>query len=162
MLEADSRLWHWSVGGGRRELQEYFYFRKVVWQLTDREKLKQEVADLALERIQSHLKNQVTLDFATGSTAEHFIQGPEAIRHLVDTTISSYQRSASMLREIGFSVTDLKFLGSLVGQHATCMPARSLAPAIARGVALFRHQRAHPATKCLLALRQKAHCTQRQ
>ena len=90
MLEADSRLWHWSVGGGRRELQVYFYFQKGMWQLTDRKKLKQKVADLALGRIRSHLKNQVTLDIATGSTAEHFIQGLEAIRHLVDTTISSY------------------------------------------------------------------------
>lgn len=163
MLGADSRLWHWSVGGGRRELQVYFYFQKVVWQLTDREKLKQKVADLvALGRIRSHLKNQVTSGIATGSTAEHFIQGLGAIRHLVDTTISSCQRSASMLQEIGFSVTDLKFLGSLVGQHATCMPARSLAPAIARGIALFLHQRAHRATKCLLALRRTAHYTQHQ
>ena len=124
--------------------------------------MKQKVADLALGRIRSHLKNQEKLDIATGSTAEHFIQGLEAIRHLVDTTIFSDQRSASMLREIGFSVTDLKFLGSLVGQHATCMPVRSLAPAIARGVALFLHQRVHRATKCLLALRRTAHYTQHQ
>ena len=162
MLEADSRLWHWSVGGGRRELQVYFYFQKVVWQLSDREKLKQKIADLALGRIRSHLKNQVTLGIAPGSTADHFIQGLGAIRHLVDRTISRYQRSASMLREVGFSVTDLKFLGSLVGQYLTCMPARSLAPAIARGAAIFLHQKAHRATKCLLALRRTAHYTQHQ
>lgn len=130
--------------------------------MTDREKLKQKVANLAVGRIRSHLKNQVILGIATGGAAEHFIQGLGAVRHRVDTAISISERSASMVREMWVSVTDLSFLGSLVGQHATCIPALSLAPAIARGVALFLHQRAHPATKCLLALRRTAHYTQHQ
>ena len=86
---------------------KHFYSQTVVWQLTDREKLKQKVADLAVERVRSHPENQVILGIGTGSTAEHFIKGLEAIRHRVDTTVSSSERSASMLREMGFSVTDL-------------------------------------------------------
>ena len=81
MPNAHSQLWHWRVCGGRRKLQVYFYSHTVVWQLTDREKLKQKVADLAVERVRSHPENQVTLGIGTGSTAERFIQGLEAIRH---------------------------------------------------------------------------------
>lgn len=82
MPEADSRLWHWRVGGGRRVLQVYFYSQKVVWQLTDRGKLKQELADLSVRRSRSHLKNQVT-----SSIVDRFIQGLGVVRHRVDTTI---------------------------------------------------------------------------
>ena len=73
----------------------------------DQDRLKQQVAEAAIERVSSHPEDQLVLGIGTGSTAEHFIQGLEAIRHRVDTTVSSSERSASLLQKMGFSVTDL-------------------------------------------------------
>ena len=73
----------------------------------DQDALKKQVADAALHSVSNHPDELLVLGIGTGSTAEHFIQGLTAIRHRVDTTVSSSERSASLLREMGFSVTDL-------------------------------------------------------
>jgi ribose 5-phosphate isomerase A len=73
----------------------------------DQDTLKQQVADAALQIVSDHPDELLVLGVGTGSTAEHFIQGLTKIRHRVDTTVSSSERSASRLREMGFSVTDL-------------------------------------------------------
>ena len=73
----------------------------------DQDALKKQVADAALQSVSDHPDDLLVLGIGTGSTAEHFIQGLTAIRHRVDTTVSSSERSASLLREMGFSVTDL-------------------------------------------------------
>ena len=73
----------------------------------DQDALKKQVADAALQSVSDHPDELLVLGIGTGSTAEHFIQGLEIIRHRVDTTVSSSERSASLLREMGFSVTDL-------------------------------------------------------
>ena len=73
----------------------------------DQDALKKLVADAALQIVADHPDELLVLGIGTGSTAEHFIQGLTAIRHRVDTTVSSSERSAGLLREMGFSVTDL-------------------------------------------------------
>ena len=73
----------------------------------DQDALKKQVADAALRIVSDHPDELLVLGIGTGSTAEHFIQGLTTIRHRVDTTVSSSERSASLLREMGFSVTDL-------------------------------------------------------
>ena len=73
----------------------------------DQDALKKQVADAALQIVSDHPDELLVLGIGTGSTAEHFIQGLTAIRHRVDTTVSSSERSASLLQEMGFSVTDL-------------------------------------------------------
>ena len=73
----------------------------------DQDALKKQVADAALQSVSDPPDDLLVLGIGTGSTAEHFIQGLETIRHRVDTTVSSSERSASLLREMGFSVTDL-------------------------------------------------------
>ncbi len=47
------------------------------------------------------------LGIGTGSTAEWFIKGLERIRHRIDVTVSSSERSATLLRDLGFTVSDL-------------------------------------------------------
>ncbi len=73
----------------------------------DQDTLKMQVAAAALQSVSDHPDELLVLGIGTGSTAEHFIQGLKTIRHRVDTTVSSSERSASLLREMGFSVTDL-------------------------------------------------------
>ena len=73
----------------------------------DQDTLKMQVAAAALQSVSDHPDELLVLGIGTGSTAEHFIRGLKTIRHRVDTTVSSSERSASLLREMGFSVTDL-------------------------------------------------------
>jgi ribose 5-phosphate isomerase A len=73
----------------------------------DQDALKKQVADAALQRVSEHPDELLVLGIGTGSTAEYFIHGLTTIRHRIDTTVSSSERSASLLRELGFSVTDL-------------------------------------------------------
>ena len=67
----------------------------------DQDTLKKQVANAALQIVSDHPDELLVLGIGTGSTAEHFIQGLTAIRHRVDTTVSSSERSAALLRGIG-------------------------------------------------------------
>ena len=73
----------------------------------DQDRLKQQVAEAAIERVASHPDDQLVLGIGTGSTAEWFIKGLERIRHRIDVTVSSSERSATLLRDLGFTVSDL-------------------------------------------------------
>ena len=71
------------------------------------DELKQQVAEAALERVSRHPDDQLVLGIGTGSTAEWFIKGLERLRHRVDVTVSSSERSAALLHDMGFTVCDL-------------------------------------------------------
>ncbi len=73
----------------------------------DQNSLKQQVADAALSRIAGLPENELILGIGTGSTAERFINGLSVIKHRVETTVSSSERSTKLLRDLGFSVSDL-------------------------------------------------------
>ena len=73
----------------------------------DQDRLKQQVAEAAIERVASHPDDQLVLGIGTGSTAEWFIKGLERIRQRIDVTVSSSERSATLLRDLGFTVSDL-------------------------------------------------------
>jgi len=73
----------------------------------EQDRLKQKVADAAIERVAGHHNDLLVLGIGTGSTAEWFIKGLERIRHRVDVTVSSSERSATLLRDLGFTVSDL-------------------------------------------------------
>ena len=71
------------------------------------DELKQQVAEAALERVSRHPDDQLVLGIGTGSTAEWFIKGLERLRHRIDVTVSSSERSAALLHDMGFTVYDL-------------------------------------------------------
>jgi len=73
----------------------------------DQDRLKQQVAEAAIERVASLPDDQLVLGIGTGSTAEWFIKGLEHIRHRIDVTVSSSELSATLLRDLGFTVSDL-------------------------------------------------------
>ena len=73
----------------------------------DQDRLKQQVAEAAIERVASLPDDQLVLGIGTGSTAEWFIKGLERIRHRIDVTVSSSELSATLLRDLGFTVSDL-------------------------------------------------------
>ena len=71
------------------------------------DELKQQVAEAALERVSRHPDDQLVLGIGTGSTAEWFIKGLERLRHRIDVTVSSSERSAALLHDMGVTVCDL-------------------------------------------------------
>ena len=71
------------------------------------DELKQQVAEAAIERVSRHPDDQLVLGIGTGSTAEWFIKGLERLRHRIDVTVSSSERSAALLHDMGFNVCDL-------------------------------------------------------
>ena len=73
----------------------------------DQNFLKQQVADAAIERVAAHPDDLLVLGIGTCSTAECFIRGLERLKHRIDTTVSSSERSSDLLSEMGFSVSDL-------------------------------------------------------
>ena len=73
----------------------------------EQQALKQLVADAALERVIECPDDRFILGIGTGSTTECFIRLLDKIRHRIETTVSSSRRSASLLRELGFTVDDL-------------------------------------------------------
>jgi len=73
----------------------------------DQNSLKQQVADAARSRIAGLPEDELILGIGTGSTAERFINGLSVIKHRVETTVSSSERSTKLLRDLGFSVSDL-------------------------------------------------------
>ena len=73
----------------------------------DQDRLNQQVAEAAIERVASCLDEQLVLGIGTGSTTEWFIKGLKSVRHRIDVTVSSSERSATLLRDMGFTVSDL-------------------------------------------------------
>ena len=73
----------------------------------DQDSLKQQVAEAAIDCVVEHPDDLLVLGIGTGSTAERFIRGLERIRHRIDTTVSSSERSTALLTEMGIPVSDL-------------------------------------------------------
>ena len=73
----------------------------------DQNTLKEQVANAALERVASLPDDGLVLGIGTGSTTECFINVLGAIKHRVDTTVSSSERSTQLLQSLGFLVSDL-------------------------------------------------------
>ena len=73
----------------------------------DQDQLKQQVAEAAIQCVVEHPDDLLVLGIGTGSTAERFIRSLELIRHRIDVTVSSSERSATLLRDLGFTVSDL-------------------------------------------------------
>ena len=73
----------------------------------DQNTLKQQVANAALERVTSLPDDGLVLGIGTGTTTECFINVLGAIKHRIDTTVSSSERSTQLLQSLGFSVSDL-------------------------------------------------------
>ena len=73
----------------------------------DQDRLKQQVAEAAIKRVANCLDEQLVLGIGTGSTTEWFIKGLKSVRHRIDVTVSSSERSATLLRDMGFTVSDL-------------------------------------------------------
>ena len=69
--------------------------------------LKERVAAAALERVADFADDTLVLGIGTGSTTECFIDILHKLKHRIDTTVSSSERSTQLLRENGFSVSDL-------------------------------------------------------
>ena len=69
--------------------------------------LKERVADAALDRVADLPDDALILGIGTGSTTECFINVLHKIKHRVDATVSSSERSTQLLKSLGFSVSDL-------------------------------------------------------
>ena len=73
----------------------------------DQNALKEQVADAALDRVADLPDDALILGIGTGSTTECFINVLHKIKHRIDTTVSSSERSTQLLKSLGFSVSDL-------------------------------------------------------
>ncbi len=69
--------------------------------------LKERVAAAALDRLASLSDDALILGIGTGSTTECFIDLLPKLKHRIDTTVSSSERSTQLLQRLGFSVSDL-------------------------------------------------------
>lgn len=79
----------------------------------DQQTLKEDVAAAALERVAALPNDQLVLGIGTGSTAECFIRLLPQIKSRIEMTVSSSERSATLLGELGIPVGDLNSVGVL-------------------------------------------------
>lgn len=77
------------------------------------EMLKEQVAEAAVETVKSMHLSQIKLGIGTGSTAECFIKRLPEIRHLIDVTVASSQRSEDLLKQLDIPVADLNAVGPM-------------------------------------------------
>ena len=73
----------------------------------DQQTLKKLVASAALDRVADRPEDALILGIGTGSTTECFIDVLPKIKHRIDTTVSSSERSSQLLKSLCFSVSDL-------------------------------------------------------
>jgi len=71
--------------------------------------LKQLVATAALE----YAKKHSVIGIGTGSTVECFIDQLATIKSKIDVVVSSSERSSKKLKQLGFTVVDLNYVGTL-------------------------------------------------
>ncbi|EED36972.1 ribose 5-phosphate isomerase A [Luminiphilus syltensis NOR5-1B] len=79
----------------------------------DKAQLKAQVAAAAIERVAALHNDDLVLGIGTGSTAEAFIQLLGPLRARIDTTVSSSERSSTLLREMNIPVSDLNAVGEV-------------------------------------------------
>ena len=71
--------------------------------------LKQQAAIAALE----YAKKHSIIGIGTGSTVDFFIAELVKIKSQIDVVVSSSERSANQLKQLGFTVVDLNYVGTL-------------------------------------------------
>ena len=71
--------------------------------------LKQQAAIAALE----YAKKHSIIGIGTGSTVEAFIDQLVTIKSKIDVVVSSSERSTKKLKQLGFTVVDLNYVGTL-------------------------------------------------
>ena len=71
--------------------------------------LKQQAAIAALE----YAKKHSVIGIGTGSTVDFFIAELVKIKSQIDMVVSSSERSAKQLKQLGFTVVDLNYVGTL-------------------------------------------------
>ena len=71
--------------------------------------LKQQAAIAALE----YAKKYSVIGIGTGSTVEYFIDQLATIKSKIDVVVSSSERSTKKLKQLGFTVVDLNYVGTL-------------------------------------------------
>jgi ribose 5-phosphate isomerase A len=71
--------------------------------------LKQQAANAALE----YAKKHSIIGIGTGSTVELFIDQLATIKSTIDVVVSSSERSTKKLKQLGFTVVDLNYVGTL-------------------------------------------------
>ena len=79
----------------------------------DQQAMKEQVAAAAIARVAALASDNLVLGIGTGSTAECFIRQLGPLRARIDTTVSSSERSAALLKEMGIPVADLNSVASL-------------------------------------------------
>lgn len=77
------------------------------------ETLKQQVAQAAVDYMDSQLKNQSIVGIGTGSTANYFIDALARIKHKFDGTVASSLASEQRLRSHGIPVYDLNVINDM-------------------------------------------------
>lgn len=75
----------------------------------DTSNLKQQAAIAALE----YAKKHSVIGIGTGSTVEYFIDQLATIKSKIDMVVSSSERSTKKLKQLGFAVVDLNYVGTL-------------------------------------------------
>lgn len=79
----------------------------------DQQALKEQVAEAAVAWVGQHDSDNLVIGIGTGSTAECFIRALVRLRGRIDTTVASSERSAALLKALGFPVADLNAAGRL-------------------------------------------------
>ena len=77
------------------------------------ETLKQQVAQAAVDYMDSQLKNHSIVGIGTGSTANYFIDALARIKHKFDGTVASSLASEQRLRSHGIPVYDLNVINDM-------------------------------------------------
>lgn len=77
------------------------------------DELKQAVAQAAIDYIQPKLESDSIVGVGTGSTANFFIDGLAAIKHLFDGAVASSEATAERLKSHGIPVYDLNSVDNM-------------------------------------------------
>ncbi|NQX96024.1 MAG: ribose-5-phosphate isomerase RpiA [Erythrobacter sp.] len=71
------------------------------------QRLKEQVAAAAIERVAALSSDRIVLGVGTGSTADCFIELLTPLKPRIETTIASSERTAAALRQLGVPVSEL-------------------------------------------------------
>lgn len=80
---------------------------------SSQDRLKEQVAEAAIDALKALPLSEIKLGIGTGSTAECFIRRLPEIRHLIEVTVASSARSEDLLKSLGIPVEDLNAVGPM-------------------------------------------------
>ena len=80
---------------------------------SSQDRLKEQVAEAAIDALKALPLSEIKLGIGTGSTAECFIRRLPEIRHLIEVTVASSKRSEDLLKSLGIPVEDLNAVGPM-------------------------------------------------